>query len=53
MASNDPPANVSELLIKVRQSVANIARHRDAMAEVAATIRPPVQQQPVKGVTTQ
>jgi len=39
MADNIPPANVKDLLAKVGTATANIAKHRAAMADVAATVR--------------
>lgn len=39
MADNNPPATVKDLLAKVSASTANIAKHRAAMADVAATVR--------------
>lgn len=38
MASTDAPTTVNDLLTKVTARTANIQRHRDAMAEVAAQI---------------
>lgn len=49
MADNKPATNVDELLAKVKQSTANIAAHRAAMADVAAQVAANVQQPQPKG----
>lgn len=36
MADTSPPANVTELLSKVKATTTRIQAHRDAMAQVAA-----------------
>lgn len=51
MATGNPPASVGELITKVRQSAANIAKHRDAMAAVSAQIKTTLPLEPDKGVT--
>lgn len=38
MPDNKPATNVSELLARVTQSTANVQKHRDAMANVAAQV---------------
>lgn len=38
MPDNKPPVTVSLLLARVKQSTANIAAHRAAMADVAAQV---------------
>lgn len=49
MADNKPATNVDELLAKVRQSTANIAAHRAAMADVAAQVAAKAPQTQPKG----
>jgi len=45
MATTGTPVTVSELLTKVTQSTSNIAKHRDAMADIAAQVAQQQQQQ--------
>jgi hypothetical protein len=44
---NNPPTNVAELLAKVSQATGNIAKHRAAMAEVAAAAQVPKAPAPI------
>lgn len=36
MTTSQPPVNVPDLLARVTQATGNIAKHREAMAKVAA-----------------
>lgn len=49
MASVKVPVTIAELLTAVGQSTANIAKHRQAMAQVAAQAKVPVPPQPTAG----
>lgn len=49
MADNKPATNVDELMAKVKQSTANIAAHRAAMADVAAQVAANAAQPQSKG----
>lgn len=53
MANADPPTNVGSLLLRVKASAANIAAHRQAMAEVAAIAKNNQPKPPAEGVTKQ
>lgn len=51
MATNEPTTNVGSLVARVTQSLANIDKHRAAMAQVAAQVKATVKPEPVSEVT--
>jgi hypothetical protein len=51
MAAGNPPTSVGELITKVTQSAANIAKHREAMAAVSSQIKTTLPLESDKGVT--
>jgi hypothetical protein len=46
MAARKPPRNTRELMDRARESIGNINLHRQAMRDVAATVRPVAPPQP-------
>lgn len=53
MAPEPPPANVKDLLARVTTATGNIAKHREAMAQVAADAAAKRSQPPAGEVTKQ
>lgn len=51
MAFGDPPVTITELLTSAKKTAANIAAHREAMAQVAAQVRQQTTHIPKEGVT--
>jgi hypothetical protein len=53
MAFGDPPVTVTELLTSAKKVADSIARHREAMAQVAAQVRQQQPSTPNEGVNKQ
>jgi hypothetical protein len=52
MISVKVPVTIDQLLTSVGQATANIAKHRDAMAQVSAQVKANAAQQPQAGGET-
>lgn len=50
MAYGDPPVSITELLASAKKTADNIAKHQEAMAQVAAQVRQKISSTPKEGV---